>query len=255
MNDIALIRPSRLPKGFRACTSMRTGGRSEGLYASLNTAYHVGDNEAHVAENRSRLFRHADMPLARAVFLDQTHSVTVCIADERMAGRGVLHKEDAIPATDAVITAVTGTPLVVQTADCLPLILVDERIRAAAAVHCGWKGIAGGIIQNTILAMQRAFGSRPEDLYAFCSAAIGGSSYQVGPEVAQQFTCVQKIGASLYLDIKREAASILMSLGIPEERIETAPEDTFTDARLYSYRRDRVTGRMATMVIIDRPTH
>ncbi|MEK6795461.1 MAG: peptidoglycan editing factor PgeF [Spirochaetota bacterium] len=249
-NEIRFIRPVRSPVRVPVFTSMRTGGVSEGPYASLNTAYHVGDNEAHVAENRTRLFDAIGMPLARAVFLDQTHSASCVIADESHAGRGVRAHADAIPATDAVITKCTGIPLVIQTADCLPVVIADTEKGVIAAVHCGWKGIAGGILQNTVSAMRTAFGCRSADMHVFCSAAIGAACYEVGTEVASFFRCVTNVDGKLFLDIKSEAVSILMTLGVTESTIEVAPENTFTDAGLFSYRRDKICGRMATIVMI-----
>jgi YfiH family protein len=114
----------------------------------------------------------------RPMIMRQVHSVTV-------------HRLEGVPAGelegDALMTNVPGLLLVIRTADCLPVFLVDLRNRAVAAVHCGWRGTEKRIIEKAVRAMARAYGSETRDMLAALGPCIGSSCYEVGPEVEEGF--------------------------------------------------------------------
>lgn len=246
-----MIESRIFPASVVSVTSTRTGGVSAGPYASLNTAFHVEDEPSCVRKNREILFGMADLPLERAVFLNQTHSTNICVADASYAGRGVHDMLSAVDDCDAVITDAPMLPIVIQTADCLPLVLFAPDRNVIAAIHCGWKGSADGIVRKTVERMRREKNVDVKRLLAFASACIGGESYEVGAEVAGRFQAVAKKGTTFYLDLRRQAALDLASCGVDPANIELSQDDTFTDReRFFSYRRDGVTGRMATVSML-----
>ncbi|MHB1359537.1 MAG: peptidoglycan editing factor PgeF [Rhodocyclaceae bacterium] len=230
------------PPGVRALVTTRAGGVSQAPWDSLNLADHVGDDPAAVAENR-RLLR-AHLP-AEPAWLRQVHG-TQCID----AGRSGKNTE-----ADASFTRVPGVVCAVLTADCLPLLLCDERGSVVAAAHAGWRGLAGGVIEATVAAM----GQPGERLMAWLGPAIGPDNFEVGGEVRAAFIAHDPQSAeafaaksngkwlcNLYLLVQQR----LTALGI--RRIAGADFCTVNDTeRFYSYRRDGVTGRQACLIWID----
>jgi hypothetical protein len=124
--------------------------------------------------------RLADIPacFAQLATLKQIHSGS-CVAAEGRAG--------ILGEGDALIENQPGSVVAVKTADCIPVLLVDERRRAVAAVHAGWRGTAARIAAGAVAAMGRRFGTRTEDLHAAIGPGIGKCCYEVGAEVAAQF--------------------------------------------------------------------
>ncbi len=112
------------------------------------------------------------------VVMRQVHSDVIYRLDAATAGR---HEGDAL------MTNVPGLLLVVRTADCLPVLLVDEENRAVAAVHCGWRGTEKRILEKAVRAMGEAYGSKPETMFAVLGPCIGAACYEVGPEVREGF--------------------------------------------------------------------
>ena len=163
--------------------STRPGGVS-GLDGEnvLNLSFTDWDTRENVLENRRRFISALAAPQAGAewnlVVLKQIHSDVVC-------------PFDAVPTEpcrgDASITTQAGLLLAVQTADCVPILLVDPKKRAVAAVHAGWRGTLARIAAKAVGQMQMRFGSKPADLLAAVGPSIGGCCYEVGTEVAIQF--------------------------------------------------------------------
>jgi YfiH family protein len=185
---------SRIPwlvHGF----STRPGGVSElDGERVLNLSFTDWDKRENVTENRKRFVSAlgaADVTRSMdLVVLKQIHSDVICAFD-------------ALPAetckADASITDEAGLMLGVQTADCVPILLVDPKKRAVAAVHAGWRGTLARILEKTIGQMHMRFGSKPADLLAAIGPSIGGCCYEVGTEVAIQFTS-QFADAADYFD-------------------------------------------------------
>ena len=169
--------------------------------------------------------------------LRQVHSA-VCIA----AGgrRGCLGQGDAL------LENTPGRLVAVKTADCVPVLLVDERQRAVAAVHAGWRGAAQRIAEGAVAAMGDIFGSRPEDLSAAIGPAIGNCCYEVGPEVAQHFGREGRVR----LDLAALNRQQLLEAGVPAGTVYTAGLCTACRGdEFHSYRRDRGhAGRMYSLI-------
>lgn len=186
--------------------------------------------------------RHSAMPASRLTTLRQTHSA-VCVFAEGSTG--------CIGEGDALLDNTPGSLLAVKTADCLPIFLIDEKTRAVAAVHAGWRGSAAGIVRNACRALQDRFGSRSEHLHAAIGPGIGRCCFEVGPEVGERFRELLPPGSELSrIDLAEVNRTQLLACGVLSERVYTAllctacGEDEF-----FSYRRDKEkAGRMFSVV-------
>ncbi|MBK5965137.1 hypothetical protein CCR95_13830 [Thiocystis minor] len=245
-----LIRPDwPAPPWVRAISTTRDGGRSEGPFASLNLGDHVGDEPGRVDDNRARLLARLGLSAAPC-WLRQVH------------GRAIVRVGTANPDRDAD-GAVADTPdavCVVMTADCLPLLLCDERGTRVAAVHAGWRGLAGGVVEAAVAALDIA----PERLLVWLGPAIGPAAFAVGDEVRECFVAADARaaaafrpgrpagaggapGGAWFADLFLLARQRLAQLGIA--RIYGGGDCTFSQPRrFFSYRRDGVTGRMASLI-------
>lgn len=227
------------PPNIHALVTTRGGGVSVAPWDSFNLGDHVGDDPAAVAENRRRLRQH--LP-AEPVWLTQVHGVRCLDATQAHPG------EEA----DAAFTRASGIVCSVLTADCLPILLCDEAGSVVSAAHAGWRGLAAGVIEATVASM----GVSGEQLLAWLGPAIGPESFEVGGEVREAFIAHDPQAATAFVaqpgdkwlcDIYRLARQRLATLGI--RRLAGADFCTVRDAaRFYSYRRDGVTGRMATLI-------
>jgi hypothetical protein len=179
--------------------------------------------------------RLVDIPsqFGRLATVRQIHSST-CIAAE---GRnGILAQGDAL------VENTPGSVVAIKTADCIPILLVDERRRAVAAVHAGWRGTASRIAAAAIGLMHERYGTNPRDLHAAIGPGIGKSCYEVGPEVMEQFGG-QGRG---HLDLTAQNAQQLKESGVTPERIYASNLCTMCGIEeFHSFRRDRdAAGRM-----------
>ncbi|AWL12649.1 Laccase domain protein [Saliniradius amylolyticus] len=223
------------PTNVQTFCTVRQGGYSAPPYDSLNIAGHVGDDPTRVAKNRHLLPNYQNL-----VWLEQVHGNH---AVELKAGQTV--DEPA----DASISRTPGVGCVVMTADCLPMLVCDERGSVVAAVHGGWRGLAAGVIANTIKKMAVP----GEQLMVWLGPAIGPDAFEVGEEVLDHFidckTAFRKTAKpGKYLaDIYQIARHQLQALGV--QRCYGGNDCTFSDAsRFFSYRRDGQTGRMASAI-------
>lgn len=179
--------------------------------------------------------RRADIPglFANLATLKQIHSATCLFADGRagLIGEG-----------DALLENEPGMVVAVKTADCLPILLVDERRRAVAAVHAGWRGTVAGIARRAIEAMHARFGTDAADLHAAIGPGIGECCFEVGPEVAAEFGRAGKV----HLDLAAENQLQLLQAGVTAGRIYASNLCTkCLSDDFHSFRRDReASGRL-----------
>ena len=235
------------PAGVRAIFTLRTGGVSAGAFASLNLGSHVGDDAFAVAENRRRVAAELGLP-AEPLWLAQVHGTTVVEAD------GLAMREAAAPApqADAALTRRPGRVLAVLVADCLPVLLARRDGAAVAVAHAGWRGLAAGVLEATVAALDGA----GDDLLAWLGPAIGPAHFEVGEEVRTAFCQRDARAAAAFAgnargrwqcDLHRLARQRLSALGL--RSIHADPSCTYAQAEsFYSFRRDGVTGRMAALI-------
>lgn len=244
--------------GAKAFCTNRHGGLSTGNFASLNLATHVGDDLAKVAQNRAILqeFLQAELAVDKfakkpaIVWLDQQHTNRIVYADKPF---------EQPPVADAVWTDQPDLVLAVLTADCLPILLADSAGKVACAIHAGWRGLVAGIVQNSIAALPVEAGG----LTAWIGPAISQPNFQVGAEVRAEFLQQNQAFAVAFkpdfssannekhhekylADLPLIAEMILRDLGV--QQIEQSNICTFANQDYFSYRRNRQTGRIASLV-------
>lgn len=226
-----------LAQGVRAVITTREGGCSLPPFASNNFGLHVGDNPSHVQGNRAALLQ--GLQGARHIqWLEQVHGHKVVAAS----------CTNATPEADACYSTERGVACAVMTADCLPVLFYALDGSQIAAAHAGWRGLASGILLQTLAAFPKN-----QPVGAYLGPAIGPDAFEVGPEVQTAFpwasaACFKagqgdRLLANLYL-LAREQLS---HAGV--QVITGGDYCTYQDAtRFYSYRRDGKTGRMASLI-------
>ncbi|QWT20284.1 peptidoglycan editing factor PgeF [Bacillus sp. NP157] len=238
----AWIRPGwQVSPGVGAAVSTRQGpGVSAGPYGRLNLGLRSGDDPAAVAANRASLVTALGLP-AQPLWLRQVHGTDV--AEGPVAGGDE-------PVADAAVARGPGQVLAILTADCLPVLFASADGQAIGAAHAGWRGLAAGVLENTVQAMAA------DGVQAWLGPAIGGGSYEVGEEVREAFVGHDPSAASAFVatrpghwlcDLYALARLRLAAVGVTH--VTGGGFDTLTDDRLYSYRRDGAqSGRFATLV-------
>ena len=236
-----------LPVSVSVLSTTRQGGVSEAPYddgagrGGLNLGTHVGDAEQAVAHNRALLRQ--QLP-SEPVWLTQVHGARVINAD---------HPQTTMQA-DACIATRAGVVCAIMTADCTPVLLTDRGGRVVGAAHAGWRGLAAGVLETTVNAM-RDCGA--EEILAWLGPGIGPQAFEVGEDVVDAFAHLQA-DASVFraiagrpgkflADLPALAKRALAEVGVTQ--VAGGEHCTVTDPkRFYSFRRDRTTGRMASMI-------
>lgn len=232
------------PPNVRSAQSLRTGGHSSARYASLNLGVHVGDDARAVAENRALLKRKLALP-AEPLWLEQVHGATVIDADRDSARLG-----------DAIVARRPGLVCAIQTADCLPVLLAHDSGTLVAAAHAGWRGLSAGVLEATV----RAMAVPGSESMAWLGPAIGPQSFEVGEEVREAFVSQDGAAAAAFMrnprgrwqaDLYHLARQRLNAVGVT--RVYGGGLCTYRDdARFFSHRRDGGSGRMATLIWLER---
>lgn len=232
------------PLNVRSLQTTRAGGGSSPPYKSLNLGMHVGDVPLMVARNRMLLNR---LLPSEPVWLEQVH------------GKNVVQAEAANcrVEADASVTRHTAAVCAVMTADCLPILFCDQQGTVVAAAHVGWKGLAAGVIEATVTAMRVP----STNILAWLGPAISQAAFEVGADVRELFINADPASAAAFLphpdnsekyhaDLYALARLRLQGLGVTQiyggDRCTYCENDVF-----FSYRRDGVTGRMATFIWLE----
>lgn len=242
--------------GVASLSTERAGGVSRAPYddgmggGGLNLGLHVQDNPADVLKNR-QLLRSALR--GEPIWLDQVHGGTVIDADILSAA-----EMESAPQADAIVASVPGRVCIIQTADCLPVLFCSADGGVVGAAHAGWRGLAAGVLQNTVREMRRKGAS---EILAWLGPAIGPEKFEVGAEVLEVFRNIEAKNVSAFRQIQGEEKKfladiyLLASLALDREGVSHITGGKFCtvteERRFYSYRRDRVTGRMASLVWIE----
>ncbi len=227
------------PASVRALITTRDGGVSSGAYSSMNLGLRTEDDPAAVTENRARLQAH--LPQSPK-WLAQVHGATVVDADTLQD----------VPAADASVALRPGTVCAIMIADCLPILFTNRAGTCVGAAHAGWRGLAGGVIANTVARLP----AEPAELMAYIGPGIGPEAFEVGDDVLHAFCDHAPENRSAFsalrpgkwlCDLPALARTALRRAGLVQ--IYGGRDCTVSEPqRFYSYRRDKVTGRMAALI-------
>ncbi len=225
----------------RHAFTTRKGGKSRGIYSSLNLKINSDDDREAVRENYAIICGELGTSPERLVFSKQVHSDTVRVATE-----GDCHRElfSAVPyEADALVTAEKDLPLVIFVADCIPILLWDPEVPAIGAVHAGWRGTVMDIAGKAVSEMCRNFGSKPENIRAAVGQGIGFCCFETGREVPEAVRALLGAGAENYIspkgeekyrvDLKGINRFLLEKRGLLPENIEVSGECTACGADKY----------------------
>jgi polyphenol oxidase len=237
------------PTHVRAAVSTRMGpGVSVVPFERFNLGTRCGDGAAAVATNREALIQALGLP-TEPRWLRQVHGIEVATVDRLPVDRE--------PVADASTTALPGTVLAILTADCLPVLFCADDGSEIAAAHAGWRGLEGGVLEETLRAMR----TPAQDVLAWLGPCIGASSYEVGDEVRKAFLAHDPRAEPAFVptrpghwlcDLVAIARMRLRAAGV--RQVHGGGFDTLTDQRFYSYRRDATgSGRFASLIWMDMP--
>ena len=232
---------------IRRVTTTRAGGASLPPFDTFNLGDHVGDVPAAVAANRDRLATAIGLPTERLVWMNQVHGDHVEFVDGPRTG--------AFDATDALVTTTPRLALAVVTADCVPVLMSDADAGVIGAAHAGRVGAANGVVLRTLEAMLAA-GARAANISVLLGPAVSGPHYEVPEQMAADVEArlpgsrTSTAAGTPALDLRAGIARQLIDAGVTA--IDIDPRCTVADRALFSHRRDAPTGRLASLVWMDR---
>ncbi|WP_150914603.1 peptidoglycan editing factor PgeF [Marinobacter halotolerans] len=227
-----------------AMSTTRSGGFSLPPWDSFNLGGHVGDDPAHVEKNRLRLAELTHLPRSDFRFMDQVHGTDI----EEFPG------PERVQA-DGCVTSQARVPCLVMTADCLPVLFCNRDGNRVAAAHAGWRGLCQGVLECAVARFDD-----PASVMAWLGPAIGPRQFEVGAEVRERFVERDPEAARAFVPGQSRGRFLADLYQLARQRLQTAGVTqisggywcTFSDAdRFFSYRRDGVSGRMASLIFID----
>lgn len=257
-NAINRVKPNwAVPQSIQAFCTTRVGGVSVSPFDSLNLGLNAGDDPESVFNNRKIL--KSTIP-SEPMWLKQVHGVTVSTpATRKLSGMGPFE-------ADAAVSNIPNEVLVVLAADCMPVLFTSKRGDVIGAAHAGWRGLSGGVLENTIQAMcTLSPGLQTQDISAWMGPAIGPTAFEVGEDVLQAFAGQgQATLSKAFIPITGQKGKYLANLyllahdrlnSMGVQHIAGGDFCTFTDReRFFSYRRDKTTGRFASLIWISSET-
>ena len=242
--EIEVIRPDwQAPSNVRAFTTTRDGGFSHGAWSSLNLGANCGDDPRHLQQNRHALAR---LLPSEPRWLKQVHG-TNAVSWDKAKTTGA--------EADAIFSSQPGQVCAVLTADCLPVLFCNQAGTRIAAAHAGWRGLAAGVLEASVLAME----CKPADLIAWLGPAIGPQAFEVGRDVYDTFVELNPENTAAFkphrdrwlADLYQLAGHALARVGI--HQVFGGGYCTYSEPeKFFSYRRDGVTGRMASLIWIEK---
>ena len=236
---------------FRHALLTRHGGVSEGVFSSLNLGHTVGDDPEAVAENHRRLYRRFGFTPKQVVSPCQVHGHRVVRVGRADGGQ-------VIPETDALISDEPGVVLLLRFADCVPVLFFDPDAGAVGLAHAGWRGTAAGVVSATVEALEEAFGSRQEALWAGVGPGIAPEDYEVGEEVVAAIAhtlppgtpVARQQGGRWRLDLPGAVAAQLREAGVGRVEVSRLHTSCNLD-EWYSHRHEEGrTGRFGVFVAL-----
>lgn len=230
----------RILSGF----TTRQGGVSSAPFDSLNLSLSTTDDPRAVRENYILLYRHLGIDGTNTALMRQRHSSSVIKVSE----------SGIYDSVDGMVTDIPGLLLGVRVADCVPVLLYDPDSHAAGVVHCGWRPVVSGILENTLRLMKREWNTEPAKVIFALGPSAGSCCYEIGAEVAVRMrnSSILNRDGRLYADLHAEIMSCLGEAGVGKANIESIRHCTIcTPSLYYSHRRDReLSGRMMGYIML-----
>lgn len=224
--------------------STRHGGVSQVPFASLNLGRSSGDILENVIENRKRFFGSLGIDLSEITLSHQVHGTEILVAQQPGNYEGY----------DAIITNQSNIFVAVSVADCTPILIYDTKNQVVAAIHAGWRGTVKQIVLNTLQRMEAIFGTNSQDCFAYVGTCIDECSFEVGDEVAVEFSNQFKrfdgTRQKYFIDLKTANVAQLLAFGVPNSQIEISTFSTVLNNEDYfSHRLEKgKTGRMMAVI-------
>jgi len=246
--------------GIKHGISTRLGGTSNQPFSSLNLGLHNGDQEEQVICNRQLFCQGLGVSAEKVVTAQQVHGDRIVVVTKEHIGRGATRYEEAIADTDALITNIPDIPLLLFFADCVPVLIVDPVHQVIGIAHAGWKGTVDLIGQKTLLAMQKHFGTNPEECLAAIAPSVGPCCYEVDDIVIRKLqepfknwgTLITQKDDKKYLDLWEANRQQLEQVGMKHSNIVVSKICTSCNKELFfSYRAESgCTGRIGAMIVL-----
>jgi YfiH family protein len=251
MESVKIITHISGTQDFGIAITTRKGGFSRYPFDSFNLGLHVNDHHTSVMQNREKLTKRLGLASNHVIYMNQIHGSDVKIID---------HIPEDVPTCDAMITNQHQVALAVLTADCVPLLFIDNQQYAIGAAHAGWRGTVAGIATKTIEAMQLNYGSKPQNIKVYIGPGIRECCYDVGSEVITEIkskipNCQNVIYTNndkCMVNLQQANINLLIEAGVLAENISTATDCVCCmNDQYFSYRADNgQTGRLASLVWI-----
>ncbi|MDA3057083.1 polyphenol oxidase family protein [Campylobacter sp. VBCF_05 NA6] len=247
---------------FKDTAPKNLNGENLGKFGKFNLAFHVGDKFENVLKNRFKLANLLGLELRNLIFMNQIHSDKICVVDEKFMAEfgakfdkffefGEFKSENLqsefvkiFPECDALVTNLRGVGLCVMVADCSPVLLFDEKCGAVGVAHAGRAGVTQKIVTKTAHKMSEIYGTKIYDLSVIVGANIGGECYEVGEMDLGEFN---KFKNGDKFDMNLALKAEFSELGI--KKFKFSKFCTHCENHLYSYRRERETGRFCGFVV------
>lgn len=240
--------------------STRHDGYSTAAAESLNLGFTQDDDPKNTIRNRMRLLEQVNMPFESLTTVNQVHGSGIVTITTQLVGAGRDKKPSAAGNADAMITNLPNVPIMVLTADCVPILLFDPIKKVVAAVHAGWRGTVAQIVGKTIEAMRQQYHCQPSDILAAIGPSIGACCYEVGEEVAKAAeaslpkaaTCFININNRRHYDLWEANQQQLIAKGVEKKNIDTLGLCTqCLHQHFFSSRANHgITGRMGAGIML-----
>lgn len=244
----------------RFALTHRLGGVSKGAFSTLNLGYHVGDAAHDVAQNHALIahrfyncFNVQSIEAPIVHYCNQIHSTHSLILKDAFASQNISGASVCLGEADGIITHTPHKLALIMVADCNPILLYDRIHRALALIHAGRKGVFGNILQATLEHLHTHFATRAQDILMYVGASIRACCYEVGKEIQNEALALfgrdvlQRNKLDLIMCLTMQARA----LGIMDNHIEISPHCSCCEPLLYSYRKERITGRFGLLAMIE----
>ena len=245
-----------------AFSTTRHGGCGTGTYASMNCTPYVGDDHSVVERNQHLLKDALPYKPEMMVLPWQTHGVQIRVVDSAYVNATSNERYSMLQGIDALLTDCLGVCLCISTADCVPILLLDVRHHAIAAVHAGWRGTVSGILPAVLRQMQVSYGTSGEDVFAYIGPCISQAAFEVGEEVVEAFrkanfpvgqiSVQNNISGKSHIDLVEANRQLLLHFGVPLQHIYACGICSYTCSKdFFSARRlGKWSGRMLTGIML-----